>query len=127
MVVWVGESATLPVNCELEVSVRELEPSVAVMVTEVASAACQFNVTLCPALIAPMLAENTRVGLLRPESPVQAQNPQKITGIVAEIIQRDIFGIIRCMRNLWYAYKRAEVRCRTNGWKLATLNPVEVD
>jgi hypothetical protein len=45
-VVWVGESVTLPEACELVVNVRVDEPAVAVIVTEVASADCQFSVTV---------------------------------------------------------------------------------
>src|SRR6266567_3324495 len=51
VVVCVGESATLPAACELVVTVRVEAPAVAVIVTDVAFVACQFNVTLCPALM----------------------------------------------------------------------------
>jgi len=48
--------------CELVVNVRVADPTVAVIVTEVALAECQFRVTLCPALMEFVVAEKTRVG-----------------------------------------------------------------
>ena len=50
--VCLGESFTFPAACELVVTVREIEPEEAVMVTDVALVACQVNVTICPAVIA---------------------------------------------------------------------------
>jgi len=65
------------------VTVRVEEPAVAVIVTDVAFVACQFNVTLCPALIELALAEKTRVGFVElPDSPTQEQSPHKAIGIV---------------------------------------------
>lgn len=84
-----GESVTLPVACELVVTVRVDEPAVAVMVTELALALCQLSVTVCPALIAPELAENTRSGgppLLR---PLQPESANRATGIAPQVTQRN--------------------------------------
>jgi hypothetical protein len=85
----------LPVASELFVSVRVEEPSLAVMVTEVAKTACQFSVTLCPASIAPVLAEKIRaggfVGLL---SPLQPHRDNRATGIAPHISQRNNFVLI---------------------------------
>ena len=58
-----GESFTFPVACELFVTVREVEPEEAVMVTDVAFVACQVKVTICPAVIAFVLAEKLIVGV----------------------------------------------------------------
>lgn len=57
---------TEPASCELVVSVRVEDPTVALMVVEVAFVACQFRVTLCPVLIEFVFAEKTRVGGLEP-------------------------------------------------------------
>jgi hypothetical protein len=62
-VVAVGESVTLPVALEVVVTVRDDDPAVAEIVTEVAFALCQFSVTLCPELIARGLAARVTVGL----------------------------------------------------------------
>jgi hypothetical protein len=45
--------------------VRVDEPTVAVMVTEVAFVLCHDNVTLCPVSTELVFAEKTRVGALR--------------------------------------------------------------
>lgn len=84
-----GASVTLPDACELVVKVRVAPPAVAVIVTEVAFALCQFNVTVCPALIAPELAENTRSGALPLLSPVQPENHTKATSIAPHVTPRN--------------------------------------
>jgi len=95
VVVLVGASVMLPVASELVVRVRVEEPSLAVMVTDVEKTACQFKVTLCPASIAPALAEKTRAGgfdgLL---SPLQPQRDNRATGIAPHISQRNNFVLI---------------------------------
>src|SRR6266851_4447472 len=63
VVVCIGESFTFPEACELVVRVREVEPEEAVMVTDMAFVACQVNVTICPAVIAFVLAEKIIVGV----------------------------------------------------------------
>jgi hypothetical protein len=75
---------TLPDICELVVMVREPEPVEAVIVTDVALVDCQFNVTLCPAVIVVGFAENTRLGVpeILPEAPPQAQRPNSARSIV---------------------------------------------
>lgn len=77
------------------VKVRVEEPAVAVIVTEVAFAVCQFSVTVCPALMAPELAENTRSGALPLPlallTPLQPENDNKATGIAAQVTQRNNF------------------------------------
>jgi hypothetical protein len=85
----VGESVTLPVVCELVVTVRVAEPALAVIVTEVALADCQFKVTVCPALIAPELAENTRSGGPPLLSPLQPESANRATGIAPQVTQRN--------------------------------------
>ena len=62
VVVWVGESLTLPESCVPLTRVRVDEPAVAVMVTAVALAACQFSVTLWPLVTALALAERLMLG-----------------------------------------------------------------
>lgn len=94
MVVVVGESVTLPEGCELVVTVRVDEPAVAVIVTEVALAVCQFSVTVWPASIAPELAENTRLGASALLSPVHPENDNKATGIAPQVTQRNNFIFI---------------------------------
>lgn len=89
-----GESVTLPEACELVVNVRVDEPAVAVIVTEVALADCQFKVTVSPALIAPELAENTRSGGPPLLSPLQPESASKATGIAPQVTQRNIFFFI---------------------------------
>jgi hypothetical protein len=111
VVVWVGESVTLPDCWELVVSVRVAEPAVAVMVTEVASTACQFSVTACPASIAPALAEKTSSGALPPLSPLQPDNDNKATGIAPHVSQRKIFLLI-FGRSTALPKNRAKFRCR---------------
>jgi hypothetical protein len=90
----VGESVTLPAACELVVTVRVAEPALAVTVTEVASADCQFSVTVCPALIAPELAENTRSGGPPLLTPLQPESANKATGIAPQVTQRNNFVFI---------------------------------
>ena len=89
-----GESVTLPVACELVVTVRVAEPALAVIVTEVALADCQFSVTDCPALIAPELAENTRSGGPPLLSPLQPESANRATGIAPQVTQRNNFVFI---------------------------------
>jgi hypothetical protein len=62
-VVSVGESFTFPEASELVVTVREVEPEEAVMVTDVAFVACQVKVTICPAVMAFVLADKIIVGV----------------------------------------------------------------
>jgi hypothetical protein len=62
-VVAVGESLTLPARWEFVVTVRDDDPAVAVIVTEVAFALCQLRVMLCPELIAMGVAARLMVGL----------------------------------------------------------------
>lgn len=57
---------TEPATCELVVNVRVEDPTVAVIVTDVALVACQFRVTLCPELMEFAFAEKIRVGGLEP-------------------------------------------------------------
>lgn len=92
-----GESVTLPVALELVVTVRVAEPAVAVIVTEIALADCQFRVTVCPALIAPELAENTRSGGPPLLSPLQPESANKATGIAPQVTQRNNFVFISVM------------------------------
>ena len=89
-----GESVTLPEACELVVTVRVDEPTVAVIVTEVALADCQFRVTVCPALIAPELAEKTKSGGPPLLSPLQPESANKATGIAPRVTQRNNFVFI---------------------------------
>lgn len=107
-----GESVTLPEACELVVTVRVDEPAVAVIVTEVALLDCQFSVTVCPALMAPELAENTRSGGLPLLNPVQPQRANRATGIAPQLTQRNNFVFIFFL-NLGTALpkKRATFRC----------------
>jgi len=93
-VVWVGESVTLPEAFELVVTVRVDEPAVAVIVTDVALADCQFRVTVCPALIAPELAEKTKSGGPPLLSPLQPESANKATGIAPQVTQRNNFVFI---------------------------------
>jgi hypothetical protein len=93
----VGESVTLPVPCELVVTVRVAEPAVAVIVIEVALADCQFNVTVCPALIVPELAENTRSGGPPLLSPLQPESANRATGIAPQVTQRNTLVFIFLM------------------------------
>lgn len=86
MVVCVGESFTVPDACEVEVSVRAAEPAVAVIVTALALVLCQFSVTLCPALIEFVLAENTRVGVVSRPKPLQALIPHNASGMSPPVI-----------------------------------------
>ena len=55
-----------------------LDPAVAVIVTDVAFVAVHFNVTLCPAGIVFVLAENTSVGVpeVVPVPPPHAERPK---------------------------------------------------
>jgi hypothetical protein len=76
------------------VTVRVAEPAVAVIVTEVAFAVCQFSVTVCPALMAPELAENTKSGAAPLLSPVQPESDNKATGIALQVTQRNHFIFI---------------------------------
>jgi hypothetical protein len=65
----------LPEGCELVVTVREVEPEEAVTVTDVAFVARQVNVTICPAVIAFVLAEKIIVGLPKGEGGTGAGDP----------------------------------------------------
>ena len=64
--VWLGVSVTEPATFELVINVRADEPTVAVIVTDVALVAFQFSVTLCPELIELVFAEKTNVGGVEP-------------------------------------------------------------
>jgi hypothetical protein len=59
-------SVTEPAIFELVINVREEEPTVAVIITDVALVAFQFSVTLCPELIELVFAEKTKVGGVEP-------------------------------------------------------------
>ena len=90
-----GESFTVPDACALVVRVRVAVPAVAVIVTEVASVACQLRVTLCPGLIELALADKVTVGLLvLLVMPLHAQSHKRATGIVPQVIQRQKFVLI---------------------------------
>jgi len=54
----------VPDSCEPLTILRVVEPSDAVIATEVALNACQVSVTLCPLVIEPVFAENVIVGLV---------------------------------------------------------------
>ena len=71
----------MPVAWELVVTVRVVEPAVAVMVTEVELVVCQLKVTLWPAPIDVGFAENVTVGTVdvfefvaQEEKPHRARN-----------------------------------------------------
>ena len=118
--VWVGESVTLPEAFELVVTVRVDEPAVAVIVTDVALADCQFSVTVCPALIAPELAENTRSGGPPLLSPLQLESANKATGIAPQVTQRNNFVFISLVA-LPSPKARATFRCHFQflSWQLS--------
>ena len=96
-----GESVTLPVACELVVTVRVAEPAVAVIITDVALVDCQFSVTVYPALIAPELAENIRSGGPPLLSPLQPESANRATGIAPQLTQRNNFVLISFLRS-WH-------------------------
>jgi hypothetical protein len=85
VVVWVGESFTFPEACELVVTVREVESEVAVMVTDVAFVVCQVNVTLCPAVIAFVLAEKINVGVAEVLGSGAGDPPPQLIKTVASV------------------------------------------
>ena len=71
----------MPVAWELVVTVRVVEPAVAVMVTEVELVVCQLKVTLWPEPIDVGFAENVTVGTVevfelvaQEEKPHRARN-----------------------------------------------------
>jgi hypothetical protein len=66
------------------------EPADALMVTEVALNACQFNVTLWPLLIAVVLAEKVMVGTAFFEELAQEEQPQIAAISAPQEIQRTI-------------------------------------
>ena len=80
-----GESFTFPVACELFVTVREVEPEEAVMVTDVAFVACQVNVTICPAVTAFVLAEKISVGVVEVRGSGAGDPPPQLIKKVARV------------------------------------------
>ena len=77
----------LPDSCPLVCSVRVLDPAEAVIVTEVALLDVHVNVTLCPAGIVFVLAENTRLGapeVLVPVPPPHAERPKSADTTIAK-------------------------------------------
>lgn len=88
--VCVGESLTDPDACELVVTVRVEEPAVAVMVTDVASVACQLSVTLCPLVIEVGLAASVTLGAddVAFEVPAQEERQQMANSRIPQEIQR---------------------------------------
>ena len=119
-----GESVTLPEACELVVTVRVDEPALAVIVTEVALADCQLSVTVCPALIAPELAEKTRSGGPPLLSPLQPESANKATGIAPQVTQRNNFVFISLVA--LPSPKRATFRChfRFLSWRQFRLKRI---
>jgi hypothetical protein len=87
-VVCVGVSCALPDVGEPLTTVRVVEPSDAVMVTDVAFKACQLSVTLCPLLIAPVLAEKVMVGAAFWELLPHDEEPQMAASRAPQKIQR---------------------------------------
>lgn len=79
----------MPDAVDVDATVRDDVPAVAVIVTVVAFVVCQLSVTLCPWLMEFVLAEKTRVGalLLRPK-PLQALIPHNASGISPPVMQR---------------------------------------
>jgi len=73
----VGESEMLPDACELLVTVRDVPPAAAVIVTDEAFVVCHVSVTLCPLAIEVLLAENVRVGEPGPGFPIPC-DPQPV-------------------------------------------------
>jgi hypothetical protein len=94
----VGESFTLPEACELVATVREPEPTEAVIVTEVAFVSCQANATLCPAVIVFVFAENTMPGMAGivfcEETPLQPQSAKRATSTVPKLTLRRLCWFI---------------------------------
>lgn len=61
------------------------------MVTDVALKACQFSVTLCPLLIAVVLAEKVMVGAAFFEEVEQEEQPQIAAIRAPQEIQRTVW------------------------------------
>jgi hypothetical protein len=70
----------LPDACELLVTVCEVPPAAAVIVTDDAFVVCHVSVTLCPLAIEVLLAENVRVGEPGPGFPIPC-DPQPVNVI----------------------------------------------
>ena len=83
----------LPDACELLVTVRDVPPAAAVIITDDAFVVCHDSVTLCPLAIEVLLAENVRLGEPDPGFPI-ACDPQpvsvvrKITATIAKLQKR---------------------------------------
>jgi hypothetical protein len=78
----------VPDVCEPLTTARVVEPSDAVMLTDVALRACQFSVTLCPVLIEPVLAEKVMVGATFFELLAHDEEPQIAASRAPQKIQR---------------------------------------
>jgi hypothetical protein len=102
VVVSVGESDTLPLTEELVVTGRVVDPATAVMVTEDAFDVCQLNITLCPVVIVPTLAEKTRLGPPPPPPglpmPAHEQRPRRASNTIPILIRRLFFNSIVVLR-----------------------------
>ena len=87
--VCVGESETLPDACVLFVTVRVVPPALAVIVTDEAFVVCHVSVTLCPLLIAVLLAENVRVGEPDPGLPIPCDpQPMNVVRAISAVITK---------------------------------------
>jgi len=93
-VVAVGESLTLPAGLELVFTVRDDDPAVAVIVTEVAFALCQFSVVLCPELIDMGLAARVMVGSAGGGAAVPFAHPHKLPRAMAMTPDRMLRKIV---------------------------------
>ena len=84
-----GESETLPDASELFVTVRVVPPALAVIVTDEALVVCHESVTLCPLLMAVLLAENVRVGEPDPGLPIPCDpQPMNVVRAISAVITK---------------------------------------
>jgi len=100
VVVCVGLSASVPAARVLMITVREVEPEEAVMVTLVEFVAFHLSVTLCPEGIVLVFAEKIKIGVpelfseVLPPAPPHAPRPKRAQSKLTKPILRTNFSFI---------------------------------
>jgi hypothetical protein len=100
VVVCVGLSASVPAARVLLITVREVEPEEAVMVTLVEFVAFHLSVTLCPEGIVLVFAEKIKIGVpelfseVLPPAPPHAPRPKRTQSKLTKPILRTNFSFI---------------------------------